>query len=76
MPIPSRVVFGFYDGLQHLAPGDAEQIGRHRGNLDVARLAQLLNPVLGPVQIFEEIHSLPCQIAQFADLTLRNPTAL
>ena len=38
-------------------------------------LWQLLDPVLGAVQVFQNMHSLPRQIAQLPNRPLRRPAA-
>ena len=64
-----------HNRFQHLAPRHPKQIRRHTRYFDIAALAQLLDAVLGPVQVLQYVHSVPCQIPQLADRPWWHPTA-
>src|SRR5713226_1608371 len=73
---PTCIVLSFHNRLQHLPSGYAEQVSRHRRYFDVASLAQLLDPILHPIHVFQHVHALPGQIFKLADFSRWHPASL
>lgn len=55
------------EGLQHGPPGDPEDVGRHRGELDPRILEDLVEPVRLPAPLLDEDLAVPGEVPEVPD---------